>query len=233
MTAIAGNLESVQRRIALAATRSGRRPVDVRLVAVTKSVGLPQMQELYRCGQNVFGENRPQALRDRVRDLAELDIHWHFIGNLQSNKIKYVYPVAELVHSVDRLELIDVFGEWFRKTGRKCPCLLEVHIADEDSKSGFPPEEILEVIRAVAGREDVKVVGLMGMAPFVENEMVVRAAFRRLAMLFSHSLALEGPGYQARELSMGMSSDFEWAVEEGATIVRVGTALFESSEGAS
>jgi hypothetical protein len=228
---ISQRLERVQSRMIAAACRAGRRPEEVALIAVTKTVGLPEIQELYRCGQRSFGENRPQAFRDRTKALPEGDIQWHFIGNLQTNKIKYVFPTARLVHSIDRLELIEAFGDWFRKTGRKCPCLLEVHISGEESKSGFNPGEILEVIRAVSRRDDFQAIGLMGMAPFVDDEGIVRAAFRKLAEIFHQSKSLEGPGYQARELSMGMSGDFEWAIEEGATMVRVGTALFAADEG--
>ena len=224
---IAGNLAEIRRRIAAAAARAGRPTDAVTLVAVTKTVDESAMRELYRAGQDRFGENRPQSLRDKSRAMQDLSIHWHMIGTLQSNKIKYVHPLAELVHSVDRRPLLDEFAAWAAKTGRVCPCLLEVHISDEESKQGFAVDEVLDVIRDYREREGLAIRGLMGMAPFTEEEAPVRAAFRTLRDLFERSRALAGPSYEARELSMGMSDDFEIAVEEGATIVRVGRALFD------
>jgi len=220
------NLQAVLDRIAAAAGRSGRPAQAVTLVAVTKTVEPAVMADLHRAGQAVFGENRPQALRDKSKALAPLPIRWHMIGTLQSNKIKYVYPLVEMIHSVDRRDLLEEFPRWAEKTGRVCPCLLEVHISDEETKQGLAPEEVLGVIEACRERPGLDIRGLMGMAPFVDDPAVVRGAFRKLAGLFQASRALEGPSYHARELSMGMSDDFEIAIEEGATIVRVGRALF-------
>ena len=210
-----------------AAVRAGRSPDSITLVAVTKTVEKPQMLELIQAGQLIMGENRPQVLRDKVRLLEGSPVQWQFLGSLQSNKIKYVYPVARMIHSVDRVELFDLFGEWFRKTNRKCPCLLEVHISNETTKQGFSIDEVIDVIRSVKDRQDIDVRGLMGMAPFVEDRDVIRASFRTLANLFNASRDLQGLGYQAKELSMGMSGDFEIAIEEGATLVRVGSALLK------
>lgn len=220
------NLEHVSAAIAAAEKRAGREPGSVKLVAVSKTVDESAIKEMFAAGQRVFAEGRPQVLRDKARNLADVDLHWHFIGPLQSNKIKYVYPVAELVHSLDREELLLQFVEFAAKTGRKCPCLLEVHISDEETKQGFAADEVLEIVKKYRDNEHLDIVGMMGMAPFVAEEAVIRACFKKLADLFARSRELEGPGYHARELSMGMSNDFEIAVEEGATLVRVGTALF-------
>jgi len=138
-------------------------------------------------------EGRPQVLRDKARDLADLPLHWHFIGPLQSNKVKYVYPVAELVHSIDRPELLEEFAGWAARTGRRCPCLLEVHISGEATKQGFAPGEVPEVIRRFREDPNLDIRGLMGMAPFVEDQTVVRAAFRSLAELFRATRDLAGP----------------------------------------
>ena len=131
-----------------------------------------------------------------------------------------------MIQSVDRCELLDEFSKWTSKTGRICSCLLEVHISPEDTKYGFAPEEMLEVIKRYRDREDLNICGLMGIAPFVDDPVPVRASFKLLADLFRKSKDLEGPGYHALELSMGMTDDFEIAIEEGATMVRIGRALF-------
>jgi pyridoxal phosphate enzyme (YggS family) len=220
------NLDKVTDAIRSAEKRSGRPEGSVKLVAVSKTVDEQAIKEMNRAGQRVFAEGRPQMLRDKARSLAGENIAWHFIGPLQSNKIKYVYPVAELVHSIDRVDLLEQFISWAQKTGRKCPCLLEVHISEEESKQGFAADEVLAVIDKYKNSEHLDIVGLMGMAPFVAEQEVIRACFKKLAGIFAESKKHEGIAYHAREISMGMSNDFEIAVEEGATLVRVGTALF-------
>ncbi len=220
------NLEKVLNAIRAAEAKAGRPTGSVRLVAVSKTVDEPIIREMFAAGQVVFGENRPQMLRDKARSMADLGIHWHFIGPLQSNKIKYVFPVAEMVHSIDREELLLDFAAFAVKTGRKCPCLLEVHISDEESKQGFAAEQVLDVIRKFRNHEHLDIQGMMGMAPFTDDESLIRRSFSRLGALFSASKDLEGSAYHARELSMGMSNDFVIAIEEGATLVRVGSALF-------
>jgi PLP dependent protein len=224
---IAENLRAVRSRIAAACARVGRDPAEIELVAVTKTVGPGEIRELAGAGHLVVGENRPQALRDKVRALTDLPLNWHFIGTLQSNKIKYVFPVAEMIHSVDRVDLLEELAGWAGKTGRRCPCLLEVHIAaEEQTKQGFAPDEVLPVLDRFRTRPDLDIRGLMGMAPFVSEERPVRAAFRLLADLRLASRDLEGPAYRAEHLSMGMTDDFPIAIEEGATIIRIGRALF-------
>ncbi len=220
------NLDHVLSAIRTAEKRSGREPGSAKLVAVSKTVDESAIREMFSAGQTIFAEGRPQVLRDKAKNLVDVGLHWHFIGPLQSNKVKYVYPVAELVHSIDRVDLLEQFAEFARKTGRKCPCLLEVHISEEATKQGFAPEEVPDIIGRFREHPDLDIVGMMGMAPFVGEEQVIRACFRKLARIFESSRQLEGPAYHARELSMGMSNDFEIAVEEGATLVRVGTALF-------
>ncbi len=220
-------LAAVRARIEQATRDCQRRPEEVRLVAVSKTVDASTIRQYHAAGQRDFAENRAQSFRDKAAALADLaDLRWHFIGNIQTNKIKYFYPHACLVHSVDRPEVIEAMADWGRRTGRQCPFLLEVHIADETSKHGFAPEQLLDVIQSIATRTDVQVVGLMGMAPFVDDAGVVRHAFVRLRRLFEASRKLVGPGYQARELSMGMTDDFPLAIAEGATIVRIGRAVF-------
>lgn len=224
---LASNLDRIRSRIKSAAEGCGRRPEDVRLIAVTKSVGVDTISLLHQAGQRLMAESRPQALRDRANHLAGKQISWHFIGPLQTNKVKYVYPIAEMVHSIDREELIDEFGRWAQKTGRKTPFLLEVHISPEPAKQGIDPKHLLKMIERIRNRPDLDIRGLMGMAPYVDDPNVIRASFRQLAGLLVESRALEGAAYKACELSMGMSDDFDIAIEEGATMVRIGTALFD------
>lgn len=227
---LATNLDRIRSRIKSAAEGCGRRPEDVRLIAVTKSVGVETIRLLLQSGQRLMAESRPQALRDRANLLAGKQIGWHFIGPLQTNKVKYVYPIAEMVHSIDREELIDEFGRWAQKTGRKTPFLLEVHISPEPTKQGIDPKHVLKLIERVRNRPDLDIRGLMGMAPYVDDRNVIRASFRQLAGLLAESRALEGAAYKACELSMGMSDDFDIAIEEGATMVRIGTALFDEGD---
>ncbi|HNW33583.1 MAG TPA: YggS family pyridoxal phosphate-dependent enzyme [Candidatus Ozemobacteraceae bacterium] len=221
------NLELTRARIRAAAESCGRNPGDVKLVAVTKSVGIETIASLFQAGQDLMAESRPQALRDRANMLAGKPIRWHFIGPLQANKVKYVYPIAEMVHSIDREDLIEEFGIWAQKTGRKTPFLLEVHISPEPTKQGLDPKQVLKLIERLRNRPDLDIRGLMGMAPYVEDDDKIRSSFQLLSGLLKESRALEGPAYKAVELSMGMSDDYTIAIEEGATMVRIGTALFD------
>lgn len=223
-------LGRVRGRIAAACAACGRDPASVRLVAVSKTAAAAAIRRFAAAGQPAFAENRAQDYRDKQGALADLGLEWHFIGSIQTNKIKYFYKTAALVHSVDRRELIEAFAAWGRKSGRCCPFLLEVHISDEASKHGFAPGEVLGEVRALAGRDDLDCRGLMGMAPFVDDPAVVRAAFAKLGALFRASREVSGPGYRAQELSMGMSDDFPLAIAEGATLVRIGRALFAAED---
>ncbi len=224
---ISENLSKIKAKIRTTAERVGRNPEAISLVAVTKTVGIQEIKALLDAGHSILGENRPQALRDRMKELPDLPVRWHFIGTLQANKIKYVYPFVEMVHSVDSVDLLENFGEWFRKTGRRCPCLLEVRISSESTKHGFSIGEIPTLLRNIQNRPDLDVRGFMGMAPFVEDSEIIRRSFRSLNDLFSASKEFEGPAFRASELSMGMSDDFPIAIEEGSTMVRIGRALFE------
>ncbi len=216
----------VKKRIAAKAIACGRSEDEIQLIAVSKTVETQIIQELVGVGHFSFAENRAQVLRDKNRILSDSGIEWHFIGPLQSNKIKYVFPVASLVHSIDRIDLIEEFAKWAEKTGRKCPILLEVHISSEETKQGFGVDEVLGVIEKFRNSELLDIRGLMGMAPFDSDQSVVRGAFRKLKDLFEESKKLEGLAYKARELSMGMTNDFEIAIEEGATMLRIGSAIF-------
>lgn len=223
---LAANLDQVSLQISQASAAAGRQPAGVQLIAVSKTVDAAAILAMYNVGQRDFAESRPQALRDKALELVANNINWHFIGSLQTNKIKYVYPVAALVHSIDRRELLEEFSGWQQKTGRKCPVLLQVHISREAAKQGFACDEVLDVIREYRQSPHLDIRGMMGMAPFDAQEPLIRACFRELADLFAASRELAGPAYRAEHLSMGMSGDFKIAIAEGATMVRIGTALF-------
>lgn len=220
------NLEIINKRISSAKDKAKRFDEDICLAAVSKTVDAEAIRKVYDAGQRIFAENRPQVLRDKNRELSDLDIDWHYIGPLQTNKIKYVYPIVKMVHSVDRESLIESFAQWADKTDYKCPFLLEVHISNETTKQGFSPDEVLAIIEKYRNHSKLDIRGLMGMAPFVDDEAEVRKSFAKLSSLLKQSRELEGISYRAEHLSMGMTNDFEVAIEEGATIVRVGSAIF-------
>ena len=219
------NLRDVRDRIAAAAARNGRAANAVRLVAVTKAVGEDLIRALVEAGQRDIGESRAQQLRGRAVALAGLDIAWHMIGRLQRNKVKYVVPTAAMIHSLDSLALAEEISRRAEAAGRHATCLLEIN-SGEAQKGGIPPEEAAALASAVAALPAIDLVGLMTMAPIAENPETVRPVFSRLRTLrdsLNRTAALPRP---LEELSMGMTLDYEAAIEEGATIVRIGTALF-------
>lgn len=224
---IAERLEQVRQRIEQAARRAGRRPDEVTLVAVTKGVPPEAIREAFQAGQRLFAENRVQELVAKQRALADLPVEWHLVGHLQRNKVKEVIGRISLFHALDSLRLAAELDRRLQAAGRTLAVLLEVNISGEPTKFGVAPHEAVEVARAVVERfPALRLGGLMAIGPHVEDEAAIRQAFRRLRELFQAiaSEGFAGPGF--RHLSMGMSFDFEWAVEEGATMVRIGTAIF-------
>jgi pyridoxal phosphate enzyme (YggS family) len=231
---IAENLAKVRERIAAACARSGRRPGDVALVAVTKHAEVPDIAALVGLGQTLLAENRVQALAERVPAVADAvgpasaaSVRWHMIGTLQRNKVKAVLPLVELIHSVDSLPLAQEISKRAADLGRPARLLVQVNVSGEASKEGVPPEEAAALAEQAAALPGVVVAGLMTMAPLEEDPERTRPVFRRLRELFGRireRLGTHAAGF--RELSMGMSNDYPIAVEEGATLVRVGTALF-------
>jgi len=225
--ALADRLGAVRGRIAAAARRAGRDPTDVALCAVSKTHPPEAIRAAYAAGQRVFGENYAQELRDKAAALADLeDLAWHFIGPLQRNKVKYVVGTAALLHSVDSERLLDELARRGAPAGVTLPCLVEVNVAGEAQKSGVDPAALPALLDAFAGRSGVVAVGLMTMPPFAAEPEEVRPHFRRLRALRDAEASRSRPHVDLRHLSMGMSQDFEVAIEEGATIVRVGTAIF-------
>lgn len=222
---ITENLAHIQHRISAAAHRAGRVPSEIRLVAVSKTQSARAVNEAVRAGQRLFGENYVQELIVKAAEITE-PVEWHFIGSLQSNKVKYLVNLVTMIHSVDRLSLAQEISRQWGKVGRCCDILLEVNIAGEATKGGASAETVLALVRDVARLPHLRVRGLMTMPPFFDEPEEARPYFRELRRLAGVIAAAGVPGVEMKELSMGMSGDFKAAIEEGATFVRVGTALF-------
>mgnify|MGYP002624002268 FL=1 len=201
-------------------------PPEVKLVAVSKFHPVEAIREAYAAGQRAFGENRPQEFAKKVEALADLDLQWHFIGHLQTNKLKLVLPYADLVQSVDSLHLLDAIQDWGKVNGKVIRVLLELHIGAEQTKGGFKEEEILDVLFRAEKYAHVRFCGLMGMATHTDREEDVRADFARIADFRAYLQDLFPELTDFRELSIGMSGDWKIALDYGATIVRIGTAIF-------
>lgn len=222
-TEIAARLTAVRERIAAAAARAGRRAEAIRLVAVSKTQPVDMIAAAVAAGAREFGENKAQELRDKMPQFAP-GISWHFIGRLQTNKIKYVVPGACLIHSLDRLDLATGIDQHAERAGRVVAVLIEVNTSGEESKAGLSPAELPDFLARLSAYEHLRVQGLMTMAAPGDQERA-RESFRLLRRL-RDELHATPSGAGLVELSMGMSGDYEIAVEEGATIVRVGTAIF-------
>jgi pyridoxal phosphate enzyme (YggS family) len=220
---LASNLERVRKRIADACERSGRSPTDVTLLAVTKGHPPSTVREAADLGLTLFGENKVQEARIKI-PACPGHLRWHMIGHLQSNKCRDAVGLFQMVEGVDSLELAQDLDRWAERAAKRVPILLEVNIAGEASKYGFKPEALLEEFLAINGLPRVEIHGLMTIAPWTPEPEKVRPIFRKLREL---KLRCEGLlGAPLPHLSMGMSGDLEVAIEEGATLVRVGTALF-------
>ncbi|NND93993.1 MAG: YggS family pyridoxal phosphate-dependent enzyme [Flavobacteriales bacterium] len=206
----------------------GDLPEGVTLVAVSKTKPVEMIQEAYDAGQRHFGENRPQEMKQKYAELPE-DIYWHMIGHLQTNKVKYIIDFVYLIHSVDRMDLLEEIEKRAARIGRKVDVLLQVHIAQEEQKFGFQKEEILDLIRKneLDRFQHVNIMGLMAMATFTEDMDQVRSEFRELKNLFDSMLELNKDKIlDMRIISMGMSGDFQVAIEEGSNMVRIGSSIF-------
>jgi pyridoxal phosphate enzyme (YggS family) len=222
---LAANLERVRGRIRHACARAGRAPEAVTLVAVTKYAELDWVRALPALGVTDLGESRPQQLCERA-ELLTAAVRWHLIGHLQRNKVRRVLPLTVCVHSVDSWKLLDRIELLAAELNLRPRVLLEVNVAGEASKDGFSLDELRRGWDGVARYERAQVAGLMTMAPFLEDPAAARPVFRRLRELRDELAAQSPAGCSLPELSMGMSHDFETAIEEGATIIRVGSDLF-------
>lgn len=218
-------LEEVEHRIEEACRRAGRKREEVTLIAVSKTKPVEILQEAYDLGIRVFGENKVQELTEKYEALPK-DIRWHMIGHLQTNKVKYIADKVELIHSVDSLKLAETIEKEAAKHGRTIDILVEVNVAEEESKFGLRMEEVIPFIKKIAGFPHINVRGLMTIAPFVENPDKNRSVFADLRKLSVDIMEKNIDNVNVSILSMGMTNDYEVAIEEGATMVRVGTGIF-------
>lgn len=215
---IAGNINSIKKDL----------PEKVRLVAVSKTKPNEDILEVYKTGHKIFGENKVQELVQKYEQLPK-DIEWHFIGHPQTNKVKYIAPFIRLIHGIDSLKLLKVIDKEAKKNNRQIACLLQFHIAEEDTKFGLSLSEAKEMLESTAFKsfQNVVVAGVMGMATYTENLEQVRNEFSRLSAIFN---TLKNEYFSGSknfcEISMGMSDDYHIAVEEGSTMIRVGSKIF-------
>jgi PLP dependent protein len=218
MSVIAANITALRQLL----------PENARLVAVSKTKSAYEIMEAYNAGQRLFGENRVQELLSK-KDLLPADIEWHMIGHLQRNKVRYLVPFVSMIESVDSFKLLEVINSEASKIRRKIKVLLQVHIATEETKFGFNLDEIRNMLVSpeFIGMQNISICGVMGMATFTPDEGDVRAEFRSLAELFKKlKIRYFADDYHFREISMGMSGDYQIALEEGSTMIRVGSLIF-------
>lgn len=227
---VTANVAHVRERIAAAAGRSGRRPEEITLVAVAKGVGLSRIQEAVACGVTDLGENRVQEATPKVTALGRgvvrpgpPQLRWHMVGHLQRNKVRQAVSIFDAVHSVDSERLAT---ELSQRAHRSLDVLLQVNVAGEPRKFGVSPEAAARVLRGIVGLPNLRIIGLMTIAPQVDDPEKVRPIFRRLRLLRDEFERQRIAGLTLAELSMGMTDDFEVAIEEGATMVRIGRAVF-------
>ena len=218
-------LQEVEKRIQAACDRAGRKREEVTLIAVSKTKPVETLQEAYDLGVRIFGENKVQELTAKYEALPK-DIHWHMIGHLQTNKVKYIIDKAELIHSVDSLKLAETIEKEAAKHDLIADILVEVNVAEEESKFGMKMEEVIPFVEKVSAFPHVRVRGLMTIAPFVEDPEENRSIFADLHKLYIDIKKKNHDNGTVSILSMGMTNDYEVAIEEGATMVRVGTGIF-------
>lgn len=219
------NLQEVEERIQKACEKSGRNREEVLLIAVSKTKPVEMIEEAMSAGIIDFGENKPQELKEKY-DVLPKNLKFHMIGHLQRNKIKYIIDRAVMIHSIDSLRLAEAVNEEAEKHGVVMPVLVEVNVAKEESKFGLMPEETEEFIRQIAKLPNIRVEGLMTIAPFVEDAEENREFFVKLRKLYVDIKSKNIDNVSMHHLSMGMTGDYEVAIQEGATMVRVGTGIF-------
>ena len=219
------NYEEVQKKITEACKRAGRNREEVTLIAVSKTKPVEMLSEIYDLGERNFGENKVQELTEKEEVLPK-NIHWHMIGHLQRNKVKYIIDKVSMIHSVDSIRLAETIEKEAAKKDICMPILIEVNVAEEESKFGLSVEEVLPFLEEICSYQHIKVMGLMTIAPFVADPEENREVFQKLKKLSVDIAAKNINNVNMSVLSMGMTNDYQVAVEEGATMVRVGTGIF-------
>ncbi|WP_264510295.1 YggS family pyridoxal phosphate-dependent enzyme [Flavobacterium sp. N1719] len=214
---IAENLQEIKAQL----------PEHVTLVAVSKTKPIADLQEAYAAGQRIFGENKIQEMTEKWEQLPK-DIQWHMIGHVQTNKVKFMAPYVALIHGVDSLKLLEEINKQAAKNNRIIDCLLQIHIAEEETKFGFDAGELEAILNAATFQnlKNIKVIGLMGMATFTEDKAQIQKEFQFLKSLFDQYQSVQWPNFQLQTLSMGMSGDYQLAIACGSTMVRIGSSIF-------
>jgi pyridoxal phosphate enzyme (YggS family) len=230
IAALADRLESVQERIALAASGTGRNPASISVVAVTKAFPVEIIQAALKAGLTEIGENRVQEGREKIEQLGRDAATWHLVGHLQTNKARHAVRCFDIIQSVDSIRLGEAIQHRAEIEAVTVPILIQVNTSAEESKFGVPRQGLRPLVEAVSALDRVRVQGLMTIAPFDDRETVVRPAFVGLRQLLEEVKSWAIPGIEMTHLSMGMSNDFEWAVAEGATLLRLGSVLFGPRE---
>lgn len=226
---ICANLAEINEKIAAAAAKSGRKRENITLVAVSKTVGAAEVNEAYATGQRVFAENRVQCLLEKLDTTAQYnmnDIDWHLIGSLQTNKVKYIIDKVSLIHSVDSIHLAEEINKCATKKGLKMNCLLQVNVSGEESKHGVEIEDVDRIVEEFTKFDNLTLKGLMTMAPFEADEYELRSIFSKLHKKYIDIGSQKGHNVDMSYLSMGMTHDFTYAIEEGSNMIRVGTGIF-------
>lgn len=223
---ICANIKLIKDRIQRCCESCGRDPEEVQLVAVSKTKPVSDIQEALTCGQLHFGENRMRELEEKMEEIEHPDVSWHMIGNLQTNKIKYIADRVNWIHSVEKKKYLKEINKRAGQSDRVINCLIQVNISGEDQKGGVEPDQLPELLGYAADLDYVRVKGLMGMARFVDDPEDVRDEFRLLKKLFDDHQDYNKGSVDLVHLSMGMTNDMEVAIEEGATMVRIGSAIF-------
>ena len=221
------NLARIRDQVAAAAKRSGRPEDEIQMVAVTKYASIDVTRQLVEAGCSVLGESRPQQLWEKADALSELNVHWHMIGHLQRNKLRRTLPAVHLLHSIDSSRLLDAVHAWAVNAQQTVRILIEVNVSGDAEKHGFQPPEAAEALRKTVDMDFVDLRGLMGMASRKGDESIARRNFRDLRQLRDRWMKEIPNCPDLQELSMGMSRDFPIAIEEGATLIRVGSTLFD------
>ncbi|HHZ02834.1 MAG TPA: YggS family pyridoxal phosphate-dependent enzyme [Tissierellia bacterium] len=224
------NVDIILKRIEESAKKSGRDFRDITVIAVSKTVDAQRAKEAVESGIINLGENRVQELVKKYEELKDTNVKWHMIGHLQRNKVKYIIDKVEMIHSVESLSLAEEINKRAAQKNLLCKVLIELNIGGEESKFGISEDSIYEFLKSMEDFENIKVMGLMTVAPFSENPEDVRWVFRKMKNIFDEISGMNYKNTQMKYLSMGMTNDFEIAIEEGANIIRIGTAIFGARE---
>ena len=220
------NIDSIMKKIDTACKKTGRNPKDITLLAVSKTVESDRAKEAVEAGIKNLGENKVQELIKKYEELKDIDVKWHMIGHLQKNKVKYIIDKNILIHSVESLSLAEEINKRAKNSNLTADVLIELNIGEEESKFGINEENVYDFIRSMEQFENIRVLGLMTVAPFCENPEDVRWVFKTMKNIYSKISIMNLRNTEMKYLSMGMTNDFEIAIEEGSNIIRIGTAIF-------